>query len=81
MIACEQHDYVEVACTFQFPVRLTLRNRQVIEGVASNIKINPEKQECLEIKQNGTLILVVLDQLNQMDVCVDNPHFRSIAFR
>jgi Rho-binding antiterminator len=81
MISCEQHDYVEIVCIFQFPVRLTLKNDHIIEGVASNIKVNSEKQEYLEVNKNGTSVLVLLDELSQMDVCVDNPHFRSVSFR
>lgn len=34
MISCNQYDYIEIACMYKFPLRLTLVSNQVVEGTA-----------------------------------------------
>lgn len=39
MISCEQHDYIEIVCTFNYPIKLMMKSGQVIEGIALDTQI------------------------------------------
>ena len=80
MFSCHHHDYVEIVCLFQYPIKLTLISGPSIEGVAVDTVYNDVRQECIKIDVAGIARLVVLDELSQLEVCVDNPHFQTVAF-
>ncbi len=80
MISCEQHDYIEIACTFRYPLKLTLVSGAVIEGIGIDTARNAQKQECIEIDSGGEHTLVVLDEVSIIEACVDNPHFQTVSF-
>lgn len=80
MINCEQHDHVEVACMFNYPVQLFMKSGEVIEGIALDTTHNNKKRECIKINQEGSDLLVVLDDITKMEVCVENPHFKEVSF-
>ncbi|MGL4475468.1 MAG: Rho-binding antiterminator [Shewanella sp.] len=77
---CHQHDYIEIVCLYRYPVKLTLKNTEVIAGVALDTVRNLAKQECIKVEVNGSDCLVVLDTLAILDVTVDNPHFTRVSF-
>lgn len=80
MINCEQHDHVEVACMFNYPVQLFMKSGEVIEGIALDTKLNDNKRECIKINQEGSDLLVELDEVTKMAVSVENPHFKEVTF-
>ena len=89
MMNCHQHDYIELVCTYRFPVRLTLKSGETVTGIATDTCRNPHKQHCIKLmpdtsnKQDSakqTSTLVVLDNIASMHVCIDNPHIRDIKF-
>ncbi|RUO44132.1 transcriptional regulator [Aliidiomarina taiwanensis] len=80
MITCDQHDYVEIACLFQYPVRLHMRAGEAIEGIAVNTCLNEAREECIELNQHGHHRLVALDQVASLEVRVENPHFQQVSF-
>lgn len=80
MISCDLHDYIEIACMFRYPVRVTLKQGQVLEGVAVDTQRNAQREECLQLQQTNGLTLVVLTDMAVMEACVDNPHFQRVAF-
>ena len=80
MITCDQHDYIEIVCTFRYPLKLTLKSGVVIECVGIDTALNDQRQECIKIDAQGMKSLVVLDQLSVLEVCVNNPHFQIISF-
>lgn len=80
MISCELHDYIEIACTFRYPIILTLKSGSVIQGVAHETAFNTGRDECIKVELKGAETLVVLDDLSSMEACVDNPHFRTVTF-
>ena len=43
-IACDVHDYVEIACMYRYDVRLHLRDGQTIEGRARDIDTRQGKE-------------------------------------
>lgn len=80
MISCNDYDYIEIVCLYRYPVRLTLKSGQIIEGKALDTARNQEKQEAIKLDQNGVEQLVVLDDLSLVEVLVDNPHFNKKSF-
>jgi len=81
MISCEQHDYVEIACMYNFLIKLTLHSGDKLEGIALDVKRNKSREECLNIRVNNIENLVVLDSVYKMEVLVDNPHFKVVTFK
>lgn len=80
MISCDQHDYIEIVCTFRYPVKLFMKSGVVLEGIALDTQFNNNKEECVLVEIDGHPQLIVLDDLSQLDVLVDNPHFQTISF-
>jgi Rho-binding antiterminator len=80
MISCNDYDYIEIVCLYRYPVRLTLKSGQTIEGKALDTARNQDKQEAIKLEQNGVEQLVVLDDLSLLEVLVDNPHFNQKSF-
>lgn len=65
---------------YRYPVLLYLKSGQELEGVAKDTARDGNKQECIVLDVNGEQRLVVLDEIARLDVCVDNPHFKSVSF-
>lgn len=80
MITCEQYDYIEIVCTFKYPIKLTMKSGKVTVCVGLDTKLNANKVECIKIDQKGDESLVVLDDISKLEVCVDNPHFHTVSF-
>ncbi len=80
MISCEEHDYVEIACSFHYPVKLTLRSGEIIAGVALDTQFDINREECIKLNGNGEDRLIVLDTVAAIEVCVENPHFHTTLF-
>lgn len=80
MISCQQYDYIEIACMYRFPVRITLKNEEVIEATAYDTKKNDKNEECLLLKAGDKEQLVTLDEIAQMEAQIENPHFTSVTF-
>jgi Rho-binding antiterminator len=80
MISCNDYDYIEIVCLYRYPVRLTLKSGQTIEGKALDTARNQDKQEAIKLEQNGVEQLVALDDLSLLEVLVDNPHFNQKSF-
>jgi Rho-binding antiterminator len=81
-IACELHDYIEIACTFRYPVLLTLESGEKLNGIATNILIKQGKGECLILREDISkeTIEIPLNNLVQMQSLIKNPHFGKVDF-
>ncbi|KJY83381.1 hypothetical protein TW81_10355 [Vibrio galatheae] len=80
MLSCSDYDYIEIVCLYRYPVRLHLKSGGNIEGVALDTKRNDNKQECIKLSVEGGERLVVLDELAELEVRVENPHFTNKRF-
>ncbi|NIY83194.1 Rho-binding antiterminator [Vibrio hepatarius] len=80
MISCNEYDYIEIACMYRYPIKLTLKSGEVLECVALDTARNNARQECIKIDQNGEHTLIELDTLVSLDVLVTNPHFQAVRF-
>ena len=80
MISCNDYDYFEIACMYQYPVKLTLKNGIVVEGKALDTQRTDAREEGIKVDVAGTDTIIALDDILKMEVTKDNPHFRDISF-
>ncbi|WP_292953280.1 Rho-binding antiterminator [Nitrosomonas sp.] len=79
VIACELHDYVEVACMYNYQLKLILKDGQVMEGKAVDIVQSDDHRELLII-DNGAQEQVDLMTLSKMQVLTPNANFKEVIF-
>jgi len=80
MISCHQYDYVEIACMYNFLIKLVLKTGMEIEGVACDTRRNEKREECIKLKVGETERLIVLDNISRMEAQDNNPHFQVVTF-
>ncbi|KLN65788.1 Rho-binding antiterminator [Vibrio sp. VPAP30] len=80
MISCNDYDYIEIVCMYRYPVRLHLKSGVYVEGEALDTARNEDKQECIKVSMSGIEHLVVLDDLAELEVLTNNPHFINKLF-
>lgn len=80
MMSCEQHDYVEIACLYRYPIILTLISGENVNGIAIDTARNEDKAECIQILAENVARLVPLASITRMKATVNNPHFTTVAF-
>ena len=80
MISCSEYDYIEIVCMYRYPIKLTMKSGEVVEGVAVNTERNNAREECILVSIDSVEALTVLDDIAKLEVCVENPHFEAISF-
>jgi Rho-binding antiterminator len=80
MISCSDYDYIEIACMYNYPVKLTLKTGEVIQGSAVDTQRNQQREELIKIKTANGEALVVLDSILTLQVSIQNPHFQEVSF-
>lgn len=81
MIRCSDYDYIEIVCLYRYPVRLTLKDGTEMEGIALDTRRDESRREAVLLSIHQQERLVVLDEIKQLSVLVENPHFRDITLR
>lgn len=81
MLSCDLHDYIEIVCLYQYPLKLTLNSGAVLTGVACTTQYNDQRQECLLIQQQESEQQVLLDDIALLEVTIANPHLQQVRFR
>lgn len=81
MIRCSDYDYIEIVCLYRYPVRLTLKDGTEMEGIALDTRRDESRREAILLSIHQRERLVVLDEIKQLSVLVENPHFRDITLR
>ncbi|MCG8520387.1 MAG: Rho-binding antiterminator [Pseudomonadales bacterium] len=77
---CDQHDYIEIACTFGLRVRLLLASGEWTEGVALDTRYNQLRQHCLYLQTHVGEREIALDSMVRMTAVTDNRHFSEVSF-
>lgn len=81
IMPCELHDYLEIACLYQYHVKLILNNRQIIEGKALNVFTHSNKHEYLLIQTEHQQQQIELNQLSKMQTLTAHAKFKEVIFR
>lgn len=80
MISCNQHDYIEIVCMYRYPIKLTLKSGEIMQGVAVDTQRNEKRAECIKVDIQGMEQLVILDEIKLLEVVVENPHLQKVTF-
>lgn len=80
MISCAQYDYIEIACTYKYRIKLILSSGLVISGKALDTQYDVDREECIKVLVDNNETLVVLDFVIKMKAIEKNPHFEFVVF-
>jgi len=82
MIACDQHDFIEIACMYHLKVVLKLKTGDEITGIAQDTILNDERDECITLlrKNNKSSKAIALSHISTMRAINQNPHFDYVKF-
>lgn len=80
MVTCNQYDFIEIACMFQLPVEITLKNGETHQGRAFDTGFDMQRQECLFLDINGEHIAFPTENLLAMRALKANSHFTEVTF-
>lgn len=80
MISCNQHDYIEIVCMYHYPIKLSLKSGDIIQGIALDTQRNAKRDECIKIDIDGVEQLVILEGIKMLEVTVENPHLQKVSF-
>lgn len=78
-VACDLHDFIEIACMYHYQVKLTLKDQTSIEGKAIDILIGSDKREYLVI-DTGQKQQIELNQLKKLQVLTPKAQFSEVSF-
>ncbi|WP_394129364.1 Rho-binding antiterminator [Shewanella maritima] len=79
MSSCLAYDYIEIACLYRYPIKLTMNSGDTLHGIAMDTKRNSAGVECIELAMAAQKVLIVLDDIATLAVCVENPHFNQVS--
>ena len=80
MISCNQYDYIEIVCMHQYPIKLTQKSGEAIQGIALDTQCNDGRDECIKMSIDVVEQLVILEQIKNLEVMVENPHLKEVSF-
>ncbi len=78
--SCQEHDYLEIACLYQLPIRLKLASGAIVEGKALDCRYDRVRQEVLILKGLTGELAVITDDIQTMQALMSNPHFGTVTF-
>jgi Transcriptional antiterminator len=78
-VACDLHDFIEIACMYHYQVKLTLKDQTSIEGKAIDTLISSDKREYLVI-DTGQKQQIELNQLRKLQVLTPKAQFTEVSF-
>lgn len=77
---CDQHDYLEIACTYRLHVRLALRSGERVEGLAVDTGYSADRRECLVLAQAGVRLELPMAELVWMEQVDGQQYFERVVF-
>lgn len=80
-IACDLHDYLEIACMYHYQLKCMLKDGEILEGTAIDT-ITQDKREYLLIGggDNDERQQIELMQLKKLKVLTANAKFKEVIF-
>lgn len=62
-VACDLHDYLEIACLYHYKLKIELKDGTHIDATALTTRTDHQKQEFLEVRVRDEQQSIRLDQL------------------
>ena len=81
MLSCQQYDYIEIACMYHYPVKLTMKSGTIVQAKALDTARNEDRQECIKVLIDENEKLIILDDIAMLEVTLSNPHFQSVSLK
>lgn len=78
-IACDIHDYLEIACLRNYHLRIELGDGSSLRGRALATETRADKSEWLQLDDRGRRFSVRLDQIMAFTPLESNAEFGRIA--
>ena len=80
-IDCNLYDYVEIACLYRYPVRVTITDGTSLTGIAVDTVIDADKSESLKLDvDDGDSRLIRLDTLVVLEALATDARFSKVHF-
>ena len=82
-IACQLYDHIEIACMYKLEVSAVLKDGEIKSGKALTTVIDRRRNvptECIQMRINGNVENITLNEIAQLHAITDNPHFSSVSF-
>ncbi|UXY15635.1 Rho-binding antiterminator [Chitiniphilus purpureus] len=79
-ISCELHDYLELACTYRYPLLVERHLQPDCEGVAIDV-FGCHSGEYLRLSTRDGVLDVPLDRLVAITPKNQNAHFGRVVYR
>ena len=80
-IACELYDYVELACMYQYRLRVCTTDGQSLEGTAVDARADGNGNEFIAMRAPGRELLVRLDAVTTMETLTEGAGVGEVRFR
>ncbi|MDJ0880007.1 MAG: Rho-binding antiterminator [Gammaproteobacteria bacterium] len=80
MISCHLHDFIEIACLYQYRVCISFIDGTHLEGTAHTTYTDKDKKEILVLRLDQKDQNIDLNQIKQMQAITPNPHFNTVKF-
>ncbi|MBQ4846747.1 Rho-binding antiterminator [Pseudoalteromonas sp. MMG005] len=78
VMTCDDHDFIEIACLYNYSIKITTRSADNYQGRALDTQYNQQRQQCICIVCDEQPILIELDTIAEIHVLTPNPHFNYL---
>ena len=80
-IACELHDYLEIACQYRYRLRIELRDGRSLDAQALDTQTTASKEEFLvAADEHGARLRLRLDHLHAITPLAADARFGRVRF-
>lgn len=79
-ISCEKHDYLEIACLYNYEVEISLRDGRKLKAIAETTLTKPNKIEYLIVKIDDAVTELPMLELESLVVLTKPARFLRIDF-
>lgn len=79
-IACELHDYIEIACLYGYQIRLELKDGSWLEGQAVDTLTTADKREYLLLDHDPQQ-RIELNRIAKITTLTHQAQFKSVSFQ
>lgn len=81
MLSCDQHDYIEIACLYNYSVKLWLNAGVLLECTCLDTLYNDNKKECIKVLVEDKQQVIQLETILKIQAITINPYFETVNFK
>lgn len=80
ILSCDLHDYIEIACMYNYKLRVSQLDDSMIEGVAKDTKTTSDKTEYMVLSVGDKDVDIELTQIKTIESLTENSKFQTVIF-